>query len=458
MTADSRPAPPADPLDPDAPLPPLDAAALAALQAETLPPWTKGVAARAVGRPLSALGGLGLSLLDGDLPWPAAVLRASALTHNLAWMQAFTARAGVRLCPHGKTTMAPQLFERQRQAGAWGLTAATAGHVRTYAHFGVRRILLANQLVAASDIDLVFDALQADPALDLYSLVDSLEGLERLQAALARRPLSRPLQLLLEVGLPGGRTGVRTREAGQALGRAVRDAGPGIVLRGVETFEGVVGGPDMARAELAVHTVLDTVAALARDGCAEGWFAPGPVIVSAGGSAFFDMAAAVLGAVPAGQPLQVVLRAGCTLTHDSLHYARMQDRMRERSGERWGRGEGLRAALEVWTVVQSVPEPGRAICALGKRDISHDIGLPQPLWWHRPGQHDRPQPAPAGWRVSALNDQHAYLDLADDAPTPAVGDLVGFGIGHPCTTFDRWSLLHVIDDDGRVVEGIRTFF
>lgn len=196
------------------------------LLATPLPATLKGLSARAVDQPLSALGTLGLSLHDGDLPLPAAVLRSSALDHNEAWMQRFVQRAGASLCPHGKTTMAPQLFQRQLQAGAWGITAATASHVRTYRRFGVPRILLANQLVGAANIGLVLDELAADPAFDFYCLVDSLAGLAHLQQVFARRPPPRPLQVLLEVGAAGGRSGVRSFDEGLALGRALRDAGP----------------------------------------------------------------------------------------------------------------------------------------------------------------------------------------------------------------------------------------
>ncbi len=431
---------------------------LSPLLSEPLPPTLKGLSSRAVGQPLSALGSLGLNVLDGDLPLPAAVLKESALVHNTAWMRGFTDRAGVSLCPHGKTTMAPQLFERQLQAGCWGMTAATASHVRTYRRFGVPRVLMANQLVGRSNIDLVLDELEADPGFDFYCLVDSPAGLRELQAALQRRPQRQPLQVLLELGIPGGRTGVRTLEEALALGRAIAQAAPGIALRGVEAFEGVVSGDDHHRVELAVHGLLDTVVTVARHGIEEGWFAPGEILLSAGGSSFFDMAAAVLGAVPRTQPLRVVLRSGCYLTHDSLSYERGQARLRQRAGQLWGSGPGLRNALEVWAYVQSVPEPGRAICGLGRRDVSYDAMLPQPLWWFRPGMHAEPQPAPPTLRVPALFDQHAYVDAVEGTMPWQVGDLVAFGIGHPCTTFDKWPLLHLVDDAYRVLGGVRTFF
>lgn len=431
---------------------------LGGLESEPLPGTLKGLPGCAEGRPLSALGSMNLSLLKGDLPLPAAVLKQSALDHNSAWMRSFVERAGVSLCPHGKTTMAPQLFQRQFDDGAWGITAATAAHVRTYRRFGVPRIILANQLIGRANIALVFDEIEADPEFDFYVLVDSIAGLNELQSAMLDRPLPRPLQVLLEVGTPGGRTGVRTLEEGLQLGRAILDAAPAIALRGIECFEGVFSRNDHGRIELAVLTMMDMVAQLAQAGCNEAWFAQGAVILSAGGSAFFDIAAQVLSAVSGSREIQVVLRSGCYLSHDSLHYARMQARIRQRSGAMWGNGHGLRNALEVWAYVQSRPESHRAICAAGKRDLSHDLELPQPLWWFRPGLHDAPQEVASTLRVTALNDQHAFVDSAAGPIEWSVGDLVGFGIAHPCTTFDKWPLLYLIDDYYRVVGGIKTYF
>ena len=439
---------------------------LDAVLGQPLPPTLKGLPASAEGLFPRDLERLKLSLLDGDLPLPAAVLKESALVHNARWMREFTARAGVSLAPHGKTTMAPQLFQRQFDEGAWGMTAATAAHVRTYRRFGVPRVILANQLVGKADLELVLRELEADPDFDFYLLVDSLAGLELLRRAALERGLMRPLQVLLEVGTPGGRSGVRTQDEGLALGRAIRDAAPVIALRGVEAFEGVYSGSDTARVELGALTMIETIAELARAGCAESWFAPGEVLLTAGGSAFFDMAARVLAAVEAagsGHALRVVLRSGCYLSHDSLQYERLQDRMRQRAGALWGEGPGLRNAIEVWAYVQSVPEPGRAICTAGRRDLSYDACLPQPLWWYRQGLHDAPQATPAEWAVTKLNDQHAYVDLVDPAGKGGdlplqVGDLIAFGVGHPCTTFDKWPLLYTVDDGYRVLDGIRTFF
>jgi D-serine dehydratase len=120
-------------------------------------------------------------------------------------------------------------------------------------------------------------------------------------------------------------------------------------------------------------------------------------------------------------------------------------------------GEGLRPALEVWGTLQSRPEPTRAYVSAGKRDLSHDLDLPIVTGWCRPGSGRVVLPLGAEHRIFKLNDQHAHLELPADSPL-AIGDLVRIGISHPCTTFDRWQLVYVVDDDYTVIDAIRTFF
>ena len=152
-----------------------------------------------------------------------------------------------------------------------------------------------------------------------------------------------------------------------------------------------------------------------------------------------------------------ILRSGCYVTHDSGFYNRMLEQVKARSGAAWQTRAGLQPALEVWSRVQSCPEPGLAILTMGKRDASFDLDLPMPTKRYRTGVDAAPQPVPPSWKITGMNDQHAYLSFgASDAPE--VGDLVGCGISHPCTTFDKWRALFTVDDDYRVTGAIRTFF
>jgi D-serine dehydratase len=215
---------------------------------------------------------------------------------------------------------------------------------------------------------------------------------------------------------------------------------------------------DVAR----VERLLESVRAVAEACDTEGLFAAPEVILSAGGSAAFDIVAREL-PLRLSKPVITVLRSGCYVTHDSGAYERLFMRVRTRSGEPWQSGPGLTPALEVWSQVQSRPERGLAILTMGRRDVSFDADLPRPIKWAKIGSESiYPKNSTltllnSGWEVVKLNDQHAYLSVPEQAELK-VGDLVGCGISHPCTTFDKWQLLLEVDDDYAVVDGLRTFF
>lgn len=410
---------------------------------------TKGLPPAAEGRSGPELARLGLRLLDGDLMMPAAVLREQALRTNVAEMQAFADACGAKLCPHGKTSMSPELLRMQLDAGAWGISAATAHHARIYRGLGIGRILLASQPVARADIAFILGEVASDPQLDFYCLTDSPAGVDLLADAAAAAACPRPVQLLVETGIAGGRTGVRTREQGIALARHIAALAPRVVLRGVETFEGVrMTAPD-ARPEAA--TMIALAADVARGAAEEGLFADAPVLLSAGGSAFLDLVAAQLPASLAGMPVERVIRPGCYVTHDSGVYCRLT----AAGGEPLPVLPRLEHALEVWGAVLSLPEPGLAIVGVGKRDVSYDIEPPIPLWVHRPGETQPPRQA-QGLLVCGLWDQHAAL--TGDTAGLQVGDLMGFGISHPCATFDRWTALLTVDADYRITGAATTLF
>ncbi len=398
---------------------------------------------------------LGLRLLAGDVPLPAAVLKASALDHNSRWMRAFLAQHDVAIAPHGKTTMAPALFHRQIADGAWGITAATVHQAAVMQASGIRRVIVANQVVDAVSMRWCFDILAADPAFELHVLVDSLEGVTRLARVAREAGHGPPLFLLVELGVPGGRTGCRTVDQAVAVARAVAGAGPRMKLSGVEGYEGAVPGTDGEPREQAIREFVAAMAEVAARCAAEHLFATDRVLLTAGGSAFFDLCTALPRRLQEIET-RVVLRSGCYLTFDDGYYRRLWERLLQRSPAVAALGEPLRPALEIWCSVQSVPEPGLAILTMGKRDVSHDIDLPVPRWRvHEDARH--PRDAPAAWRIEALNDQHAFMRCDPDA-MPSVGERIGCAISHPCTTFDKWRTVLVVDDDYTVVDAVSTWF
>ena len=170
---------------------------------------------------------------------------------------------------------------------------------------------------------------------------------------------------------------------------------------------------------------------------------------------FFDQAARTMLDLIKSKPVRPVLRSGCYVTHDHGMYARTYAAVNERQVLDLPNGK-LIPALEVWAHIQSRPEPGRAIASLGKRNISSDVEMPFPLKWARPGEDNSPNPL-EGAEVDMLFDQHACLSIPKDSEL-RVGDLIGFGISHPCTTFDKWRCLHLIDDNYVVTGAVTTQF
>lgn len=412
-------------------------------------PGTKGLPPQVGPVILGEIGSRGWSLPEGDLTLPVAVLRRSALVANGTTMRRFLATHDMLIAPHGKTTMAPQLYAMQVDDGAWGITVSTVQHLAVCRRFGFERVLIANQIVGRLEVEYLFETLAALPRLDLYCLIDSVEGVACLAEAGRRHGNAGRLNCLVEVGVAGGRAGCRTVADALVVARAA--VAGGLTLRGIEGFEGILG--DTASVDAFLDFLCDTAKAVA----AEKLFAANrPVILTAGGTSFYDRVAARLDIGRKIAPeVSIVSRSGCYLTHDSGVYAEAFTDLRHR--EPALAEAAFEPALLVFAHVQSRPEQGKAILTMGRRDVGFDAGLPVPHLVFRRGRDSRPIPIAAGHRLTGLNDQHAHMTLPHESDL-AVGDVVGFGISHPCTTFDKWQVLFVVDDDYRVVDAIKTFF
>ena len=159
------------------PLPPRNGAEIAGM---TLNATVKGVPADAGALRLDSVGSQRWNLMAGDLPLPAAVLRRDLLSANSAWMSGFLTANGLSIAPHGKTTMSPQLYALQHQAGAWAITVATSQQLAVLRHFGFPRAILANQPVGKASINACFACLTSGEPFDLIVLADSTAGIAAL--------------------------------------------------------------------------------------------------------------------------------------------------------------------------------------------------------------------------------------------------------------------------------------
>jgi D-serine dehydratase len=394
----------------------------------------------------------GWNVLGSEFLMPVMVLKDSALRHNSKLMAAYCKRHEVLLAPHGKTPMSPQLLQMQLDDGAWAVTAATMSQVRVWRAFGMDRVILANELVEPASVRWVAAELAADPGFDFYCLVDSIASVGVLESTLEDSGIKRRLNVFLEVGPEGGRAGVRTREQAVTVAKAVA-ASRHLALAGVEAFEGVIHAKTIPSAISSVDEFLGDMRALIGELDAAGLFSQvAELIVTAGGSAFPDRVVAGFGGPwQLSRPVRVVLRSGCYLTHDAVHYHELSP-----FGGRLPETGPLEEALEVWGAVLSMPEPGLALLGFGKRDVSYDLELPVPRLVKTAGPQP-PRPLRAEASIFALNDQHAFMKVGPEANLK-VGDLVGCGISHPCTAFDKWRLIPVVDEKYDVIDAVLTYF
>ncbi|WP_250009367.1 alanine racemase [Actinoplanes sp. M2I2] len=373
----------------------------------------------------------GPSIFGGQFTWPLLVLRRDAAEANIATMAAYARRHGWELAPHAKTTMAPGLLARQLEAGAWAMTVATPSQALVLRRLGVPRVVIANEVLDPTALRWLAE--EGAAGWEVYFQVDSVAGV----TVAAQAASAGPLRVLAELGHDHGRTGVRTVEGLEVVARAVAGA-PGLEPAGLTAYEGQL------RTEAEVDDFLDQVVAGFRRLAGSGLLPRRPIL-SAGGSAWFDRVVARI--APVAGDATLVLRSGASVTHDDGFY-------RERTPFLRVPEEGpLAAALELWAQVISAPEPGLALAGLGKRDAPFDEGLPVPREIRRP---DGSGAAATGIEVTKLNDHHTYLSTGDAQLEP--GDLVRFGISHPCTAFDKWRHIPVVDDDQRVVDVLETYF
>ncbi len=387
------------------------------------------------------------NLLHEDLSLPTAVLYEEKLAHNLAWMQQFIQAYGINLAPHGKTTMAPALFTRQLQTGAWGITLATAHQSRVAYEHGVRRVLMANQLVGKQNMEIVSRLLR-DQKFEFYCLVDSAQQASHLGEFFSAH--DQRLNVLIELGVDGGRAGIRNPQQLQEMLAAIHQWRDAIAICGVELYEGVL------QDETAIRTFLNQAVELAAKLAKGNHFDRNPAILSGAGSSWYDVVAEVFSAADIAYPLEVVLRPGCYLTHDVGVYRQAQEKILSRNPIARKMHSGLLPALQLWAYVQSIPEKDKAILTLGKRDAAFDAGLPTPSLHYRPGQA-APRACPSHWELIRMMDQHAFMKISEGDGV-RVGDMIGLDISHPCLTFDKWRYLPVLDSNFQVIDVVQTFF
>jgi D-serine deaminase-like pyridoxal phosphate-dependent protein len=387
-----------------------------------------------------------------DFQTPLLTLDAVALRSNADRLASWCAEHSVLLAPHGKTTMAPQLWAEQLNRGAWGITVANFAQLRVAREFGVRRLQLANSLTDPQAIKWV--ATVATAEMPILSWVDSAGTVDVINRTLEANGSTAVLDVLVELGGTGGRTGVRGVDAALDVARAIT-ASPRLRLVGVSGYEGSLAHTADPDGLAAVRGYLGQMRQLHDQLLAGGLYGTDQIILTAGGSAYFDDVVDVLSPCitnDGGASVKLMIRSGAYIIHDDGFYRGISPFSRHG-------GQPFKAGMHGWARVVSQPEPGLAILDAGKRDLPVDEGLPLPQLIG--AALGGPMEPLGGADITAVNDQHCFMTFDAGTTTVRPGDVVRLGLSHPCTAFDKWTVIPVLADteaDQSVVDLIHTFF
>ncbi|GHE98991.1 amino acid deaminase [Thalassotalea profundi] len=391
------------------------------------------------------------NLLEEEVSFPIAVINEQSLLNNAKWMQSFSESSQVKLAPHGKTSMAPELFKLQLEYGCWGISLATVPQVVNAYQNGIKRIILANQLIGKYHCKVIADLLSKGD-LTFYCFVDSVENANQLDQYFSQRGVT--LNILIEMGVEGGRCGWRNFNNISALTNVITQS-KCLKLCGLSFYEGVIHGDD---AEEKICQFINDIKSLTNELMAINAFSTSDVILTGAGSAWYDVVSKQLMADVnhSNANFQVIIRPGCYLIHDTGIYQSAQMQVLSRSQQACDISGELISSLELWAYVHSVPEAGLAIIGLGKRDVAFDAGLPTPEYVYRPGDK-APKKANSHWNVTHIMDQHCMMNIDPDSDLKP-GDIVIFSSSHPCLTMDKWRRIGVMDENYIVNKTIATFF
>lgn len=408
------------------------------------PPWCGPM-------PLRDLRKMGWNVRAGQLSSPAAILKDSAMRHNISLMAQYCSDRGVSIAPHAKTAMSPNILRRQAELGVYGFTAATLRQARLLQGFGINRVLFANQLIDPHGLRWLAEEMRVAPDFELIPFVDSTEVVDLMTASLRRQGCPRSVPVLIELGAEGSRSGCRTTATTLTVADRIRQSDQ-LHLIGVAGYEGAIRETEIARRLKRVDDFLAWMSQITQTLAGRGSFEDQrEIIVSAGGSAFFDRVVAAFSPLQASHSAVIVLRCGSYVTHGIGYYSELSP-----LDGRADRGDAtLLSALEVWGEVLSVPETRMAVVGVGKRDLSYDFSLPRALRAYRRDSSESVD-LDADCVTTGVYDHH--LIMSTDSTRLGVGDLVSFRTSHPCADFEKWRLVFVVDDDYRITDGLLTYF
>ena len=340
------------------------------------------------------------------LDTPALIVDLDVMEQNIARMAATFGAAGVHWRPHTKGQKVPAIAHKLLAAGAIGVTCAKLGEAEVMAAAGIRDILIANQIAGTHKIARL---MKLRRNADVIVAVDDPANVAALDAAARGHDVR--LRVVIEVNIGLDRAGVEPGEACAALARTIAKH-PNLVFAGVMSWEGHAAPMKDAAAKAQAVKLAVAKLTSSADLCRKAGL---PVaIVSCGGTGTYPISAV--------QPGVTEIEAGGGVFCD-VHY-------------RTNYGIEHPYAMTLMTTVTSRPNPTRIVCDAGKKAMSGDAAMPQPIGL-------------GGVKSMRLSAEHATIELEKPNNNLQVGDTLEFVVGYTDTTVHLHELMYGVRN-GRV--------
>ncbi len=326
-----------------------------------------------------------------DLHTPALLLDMGVMEVNLERMAAFFANKTIQLRPHFKNHKCIALAERQLRAGAVGITCATLREAQVLVDYGIQSILMANEIAGEAKIRQFINlARQADVIL----AIDNIQTVQ----ALAKHGV--PLNVVVDIDVGLGRTGVRTGQ--EALWLAQQAIRNGLVFRGLMGYEGRISS--VAGCESAMAKLVACRRLIEENGITVG-------MVTAGGTGSYS----IVGQYPGITEVQ----AGSYIVMDADYHRICPD---------------FDPVLSVLSTVISVTKGHRFVVDAGIKTLSSDRGMPT-------------LKGLPGARLRKLDAEHGIIDILDPCLEVEIGDRIELAVHYGDATVNLHDRMYGVRGD-----------
>ncbi|MDA9749185.1 hypothetical protein N9U75_03430, partial [Pelagibacteraceae bacterium] len=184
-------------------------------------------------------------------------------------------------------------------------------------------------------------------------------------------------------------------------------------------------------------------------------------IISGGGSEYFDLVVKYYNKSKITKDTKLILRPGSFIAYGHGYYEKKINNLRKRNlltSILKKNNTFFKPSLLLWAHVISINESGLAIINFGKRDASFDLGNPIPINVYRNKKiFKKIKYKSNNLSIYKLNDQHAFLKYNNKLKLN-IGDLISFGVSHPCITLDKWRYIYLINSNHDIIDIYKTFF